>query len=375
MEHDDLGETSKKKSPDICDNDRPLKKARYLWQVKGKYHLKGSNASPDGTDSETKDTDSPMEQMDCKTEDSDLNDNNVHTSCAVNMNNNVAQTRNNNLCSDRSCIEALIANSDKIMDFPEPESPHKNIDKSISDEIPVTLVKPNPKNEDYYLRKWQARQIAKGFVDNTINRVLESWMVAPFDAADFVENCDNGGQVEDEGILMAIQSHGLQSGTRELNQRITSNNRMDESSSSLNCKASHVGTRKAWDAVSSCTCTKTRTEVVQNNTLMPFHRRTDNDNITLEYYENLCVLKNTEPVTSNFLVHSTTNLFSAKASSAEDSIEIESSLLTDETEHETMADASDYDSLKMNDTDFLDAAVAVAIQKKGLTSYNCVDCG
>lgn len=73
----------------------------------------------------------------------------------------------------------------------------------------MSLVAPNPKNEDYYLLRWQARQVAKGFVDNTINRVLEHWTLAPFDASDFVENCDDDGQVEDEGIWMAIQSHGL----------------------------------------------------------------------------------------------------------------------------------------------------------------------
>lgn len=29
--------------------------------------------------------------------------------------------------------------------------------------------------EDYYLLRWQAGQIAKSFVDNTINKVLEQW--------------------------------------------------------------------------------------------------------------------------------------------------------------------------------------------------------
>ncbi|KAJ8977049.1 hypothetical protein NQ317_000934 [Molorchus minor] len=48
-------------------------------------------------------------------------------------------------------------------------------------------------------------KVARGFVDNTINSVLETWINPPFDAADFV-GCDNDGQVEDDAILMAIQS-------------------------------------------------------------------------------------------------------------------------------------------------------------------------
>ncbi|KAI4457665.1 poly [adp-ribose] polymerase [Holotrichia oblita] len=89
-----------------------------------------------------------------------------------------------------------------------------NIGRSISNEIPVTLMKLNLKTHDGYLSKWQARQVAKCYVDNTINSILEQWrpVERPVDASDFVENCDNDGQIEDEGILMAIQSHGLQSG-------------------------------------------------------------------------------------------------------------------------------------------------------------------
>lgn len=46
-------------------------------------------------------------------------------------------------------------------------------------------------------RKWQARQIARGFVDNTINSMLENWGAGdqPFDAANLIEDCANDGQV------------------------------------------------------------------------------------------------------------------------------------------------------------------------------------
>lgn len=326
MENENVGEYSKKKHLDEMDSDRPLKKAKYLWQVKGKYHLKDNNTISDNTNE------------DVSTSSVQCNNDNIDSVPITN--NNMSQARNKNICSDRSCIEALIASSDKIMDFSEPESPPKNIDKSISDEIPITLVKP-PKNEDYYLRKWQARQIAKGFVDNTINRVLESWMVAaPFDATDFVENCDHGGKVEDEGILMAIQSHGLQSGNR--NDLI-----LQGGSNSFVPKPS--GTK----SVSGCTCSRTRAEVQKP----PLFHHSDDD-FNMNYYENLCVLKDTQPLRSSYTSRGERNL--------EGRVELLSTLDNQEPDH---------NSLCMNDTDFLDAAVAVAIQKKGLTSLNYVDCG
>lgn len=50
-----------------------------------------------------------------------------------------------------------------------------------SDELADVLfsadVLDGPNNEDQLLR-WQARQMAKGFVDNTINRVLERWRLS-----------------------------------------------------------------------------------------------------------------------------------------------------------------------------------------------------
>ncbi|KAF5282111.1 hypothetical protein FQR65_LT14429 [Abscondita terminalis] len=132
---------------------------------------------------------------------------------------NVVENEDNN-CNGRCYIEGLLAHSENIMDYEDSSEDEcqKNIDKSIHDEIPVTLVKPNPKNQDYYLHKWQARQVAKGYMDNTINHVLETYMTPPFDASELIDNCENDGQVEDEGILMAIQSHGLHSNDDNWNQ-------------------------------------------------------------------------------------------------------------------------------------------------------------
>ncbi|KAG5874688.1 hypothetical protein JTB14_024078 [Gonioctena quinquepunctata] len=113
---------------------------------------------------------------------------------------------------EKCCIESFLAKTDALMNSDtEEEFINNNSEKSDSNEVSLSLYPSRPKNQEYYLQKWQARQIARGFVDNTINRVLETWAHPPFDATDFVENCENDGQVEDDAILMAIQSHGLRS--------------------------------------------------------------------------------------------------------------------------------------------------------------------
>lgn len=163
---------------DIKECGRPLKKARYAWQVKGKYHLKG--------DAENGDKDSPSSSV---------------------------VQHGNESCNPRCCV-ANFFSTDNIAS--EESSDDENVLNSVNNskfsEVPVTLVKPIPKNDDYYLNKWQARQIARCYLDNSVNEVLEKWVPdTPMDVANFINDCDSDGQVEDEGILMAIQSHGLQS--------------------------------------------------------------------------------------------------------------------------------------------------------------------
>lgn len=388
----DSGEASRKKTNED-ETDRPLKKAKYLWQVKGKYHLKDNQTTNQTSNVDASKNEKKVSEANQKHQNL-VNGGNGGKNKHKNQNNNKKQ----NVCNDRSCIEEILANSDKFMEFSLIDSPptRKNIDKSISDEIPITLVKPNPKTDDYYLRKWQARQIAKGFLDNTINRVLEYWMVAPFDAADFVENCDNGGQIEDEGILMAIQSHGLQSGKRP--------------------SLFHCNTRNNWEAQANCTCSSKAPGVTsvqqrqqqqqhhqQRGVLTPFHQRAaaEHQNLSdfhLKYYEveekptpllEMKCQSATEiatTITSTIMSTSTTTITPALVAPVTPvppitpitSVTPIAGQLIATKIHETNVNVnscSSYDPLKMNDTDFLDAAVAVAIQKKGLTSLNCVDCG
>lgn len=199
MSNKDLGEHSRKTRNDNENGEeRPFKKAKYIWQLKGKYHLKENYKQSNTVEMKEGCSKEPVKEQKL--------DENI-----VNTNNNNTNTKTCNKC----CLDTLLARSNALLeseDSSDLEVNPNNIDRSIYDEIPVTLVTPNQTNQDDYLSKWQARQVAKCYVDNTINSILEQWKLAPVDAADFVENCDNDGHVEDEGILMAIQSHGLQSG-------------------------------------------------------------------------------------------------------------------------------------------------------------------
>lgn len=204
MGNKDLGEHSRKThNENDKDEERPFKKAKYVWQLKGKYHLRES--CQQSTNSDVKEGSSKDPTRERK-----INED------TTNMNNNNLTNKNCNKC----CLDTLLARSNALLeseDSSDLDVSTNNLDRSLYDEIPVTLVKPKPKNQDDYLSKWQARQVAKCYVDNTINSILEQWKLAPIDAADFLENCDNDGHVEDEGILMAIQSHGLQSGLHNPN--------------------------------------------------------------------------------------------------------------------------------------------------------------
>lgn len=191
-------------------DDKPLKKARYVWEVKGKYHLKESYKRPrnEAEIEETSVMDTSNYQNNC-----------VDGHLKAESDSNTSTDSDTVNCDGRCCVNAMLQNSEVFMNSDDDEDDDEEVTlKDITDDVPLSLTAPNPKNEDYLL-KWQARQVAKGFVDNTINRVLEQWTLAPFDASDLVENCDNDGHVEDEGILMAIQSHGLRQDSQQFSSR------------------------------------------------------------------------------------------------------------------------------------------------------------
>lgn len=175
-------------------------------------------------------------------------------------------------------------------------------------------------------------------------------MVAPFDAADLVDNAESGGKVEDEGIMMAIQSHGLQSGHQ---------NRSD-------CK--NRQSKRFFTSMSECNCSTQRRNLSPAQPLN-FFSMTNTD---MDYYHNLCILKNTEPVQPDLVYSPGSCRFEPPHS--EESKENDPTLHRLDNLHKIVL-PTNYDTLRMDDTDFLDAAVSAAIRKKGLTSYNCVDYG
>ncbi|KAK9752115.1 hypothetical protein QE152_g4499 [Popillia japonica] len=194
MGNNDLGEHSRKTRNDSKNDleERPFKKAKYVWQLKGKYHLKDSYKQPNNAE---------MVEG-CSKESNEEGQVKEDVTAIVNNNNSKNKTCN------KCCLDTLLARSNALLeseDSSDLEINSNNIERSISDEIPVTLVKPNLKNHDDYLSKWQARQLAKCYVDNTINSILEQWrpVERPVDAADFVENCDNDGQIEDEALFQS----------------------------------------------------------------------------------------------------------------------------------------------------------------------------
>lgn len=175
------------------EHEKPLKKARYLWEVKGKHHLKDNCKLNNNNKKKC------IDKMDKVEETSTMDDLKSYPK-------HIPNCENKDSCN---CLQQFLAKSEDIMDNIEEEldlNPLEDVE-----DFPLSLLGPQEKNNDYYLRKWQARQIARGFVDNTINSVLETWTTRPPDTSDFVENCCNDGQVEDDAILMAIQEHGLQS--------------------------------------------------------------------------------------------------------------------------------------------------------------------
>lgn len=62
------------------------------------------------------------------------------------------------------------------------------------------------------LRCWQACQVAQGFVNNTINSVLENYRKSPPSSHRFEDPWYcllRGNQMEDTAVSMAIRNHGL----------------------------------------------------------------------------------------------------------------------------------------------------------------------
>lgn len=175
--------------------------------------------------------------------------------------------------------------------------------------------------------------MAKGFVDNTINRVLDSWMGAPLpadignrflalDVAEFINNLPGDNSIENEGILMAISAHGLQ----------------NNSASSSNDQ-SHMEEQS-----------NTRDQPSTSSSPLPFEDELKNNNNEANNSHNMNDLMAWSCNEENIIDDDTG--FDPDSSSS----------YLNYTDEELVNDHT-------GDYDFVDAAVSFAIQNKGLTSY------
>ncbi|CAG9790961.1 unnamed protein product [Diatraea saccharalis] len=227
-----------------CSSERPHKKARFAWQVKGKYHLK--NESSDSS----MPTMSLMSETDKDGPSSDSKDC-TNKSFVGNTEQNLEILGDYLLKQDFTDFNSPTTNTDislftssprlnaDVVHYPKYVCSFNSNNRSSSTfditnnaefvAVPMSMIVSQSYREDECISRWQSRQIAKGFVDNMINRVIDSWTHAPLpphmdisrlaalDAAEFVNNLPEpysrrrlNDSIENEGILMAISAHGLQ---------------------------------------------------------------------------------------------------------------------------------------------------------------------
>ncbi|CAH2087491.1 unnamed protein product [Euphydryas editha] len=343
--------------------DRPLKKARFAWEVKGKYHLK--NDISDGKSNTIKEADraGTSSEHECGAKLVGNTEQNLEILgdylLKQDFNSLDSITDTNRLPSSSISTEKLsypryISSCESnSRDFSESSS-------STGDRTPIpkSMVYSNKDIEDQCIARWQARQMAKCFVDNTINRVLDNWMIAPLpadvdnnrvlalDAAEFINNLPGDNSIENEAILMAISAHGLQnnsssssSNTNELSQNSSKHLFISPPSSPL----------LSDDEGSPQTKHNNDTQVMNDETSTSWNltdnKQNVNNNLPLTFYP--------ETSSSSYPYYN-------------DSDNVNSN--NNEYDGDENMSSNDNDIMN-NHYDFLDAAVSFAIQYKGLTSY------
>ncbi|CAG4943523.1 unnamed protein product [Parnassius apollo] len=230
------------------DSERPLKKARFAWQVKGKHHLKHdtlkNNKASDNLSDEPEIPESSSE--------SDTSDVAHCTKDKLEKLDNILKKDIDSFkTTSAKTLHPITSISKKKLKYPKHVNTfHKLCKCSVNSTIPSSMVS-YTYSEDQCILIWQERQLAKGFVDNTINHVLDSWLVGhtpaeveankslAIDVADFINNLPEDNSIENEGILMAISAHGLQntSSSSSCNKEdlcpLTSDNELDPELSNL----------------------------------------------------------------------------------------------------------------------------------------------
>ncbi|KAJ2949538.1 hypothetical protein O0L34_g15458 [Tuta absoluta] len=335
----------------LTGSERPLKKARFAWQVKGnrKYHLKNDASeakTPATTSSESGKPNSSQNES-------------ISHDLVGSTEQNLEILGDYLLKQDFNTLDSVIADSDKSLlkpstslskeklEYPRYVSSYDNSSNtSISrdDHMSMTLsmVASQTYNEDQCIARWQARQMAKGFVDNTINRVLDSWMMQPLpadidnrflalDVAEFINNLPGDNSIENEGILMAISAHGL--------QNTSTSSSSNESHKDFN--------KKAYPSRSSSPAHSEEESEMNNN------KRENNDSDLDE----MTWPKEANDSETGFSMYP----------------DVSSSSYLSYVDNEQLPNANSGFDVASNDYtshfDFMDAAVSFAIQNKGLTSF------
>ncbi|KAK7868611.1 hypothetical protein R5R35_008420 [Gryllus longicercus] len=418
---DEEGETSTKicKSDEI--DDRPLKKARYVWQIKGKYHLK----KPDDEKVSCFPTKSPIKDecssviLPCK-----HTGFNTDNNCGSELN-TMEVSENSAALQDPNTSSEIKINTEPsaLLDVTNCEGKNLKVVTPVSQNSPtdqpewpiaLNVMFPNTRpSTSWQLRKWQARQVARCFVDNTINRVLEDmgFVPLPVDADDILDEfpmteSENDEGLEDEAVLMAIHRHGLRTegemtGSDTENKIISDAAKIDTAESET-CREP----RNATNANMPCVCANApRQDTNAFINLDPFHHRPvfwDQGELDTQ---KLLHSPFSSELNSNEIVHRwfSDGLFSSvinsesscdsdmksldepmvdeqtltkenSSASVNDGVK-DNSINADKSDESSSQEKRDANSPSFEHSDFLDKAVAVAIQKKGLSKLSCADYG
>ncbi|XP_045775671.1 GATA zinc finger domain-containing protein 14-like [Maniola jurtina] len=355
------GESSCKRQEngDGVEPERPLKKARFAWEVKGKYHLRNElSESKSKTDTARAGSSSEREAKLVGNTEQNLEilgdyllKQDFNTLDSITDSNALLPSAN--ISTEKLAYPRYVSSFENSRDFSESSSSNERT------AVPKSLVYSNKDAEDQCIARWQARQMAKCFVDNTINRVLDNWMIAPLpadmdnnrvfalDAAEFINNLPGDNSIENEAILMAISAHGLQNNSSSCSNE--TNNLSQSNFSSKDVSISPPSSPLPSDDETiqeSNPCTNEQNQIDESSS-NDFDMTWSSNDVKQNVNNNLPV--SFYPDTSNFSYQYFSESDNPNSSN---------------TGYEENVNSNDN-----NHYDFLDAAVSFAIQYKGLTSY------
>ncbi|KAF7992895.1 hypothetical protein HCN44_005239 [Aphidius gifuensis] len=177
--------------------------------------------------------------------------------------------------SKRQCIQLIDDNKQQmIYQIAEQDDNHSETESEYD------------RNERLTLERWQACQVAKGFVDNTINRVMENYILGPqADPSQF--RLFRGTEMENTAVMMAIKNHGLVSDSDDPTEFDTyiddknsswSNNIIQQNHSNLDNKINDTNIPYATTSSDNIFTINTSSSIV-NQDIIKDKIDDDNDNI------------------------------------------------------------------------------------------------